>query len=139
MGGQVGFVLNITNNSFPARMTEMQRMFLTVPPQDGIIVKRFPTILTNKWSLSSVYSLMSYHIGRDTKEFPAIATTFTRLILDRIIWNWKWISLWDYKNLSWVWGWDGKICPSGSPFVITRRTSDDKCWSWGVDFSISSS
>ena len=39
---------------------------------------------------------------------------------------------WDYKNPTWVWGWDRKIRPEdhrGLP-------SDDKRWLRGVDFSI---
>ena len=45
---------------------------------------------------------------------------------------------WDYKNLSWVWGWDRKICPEDHRLASRGLPSDDKRWSWGTDFSIPS-
>ena len=46
------------------------------------------------------------------------------------------LPMWDYKNLSWVWGWDRKIRPTDSQFVIIRwQPSDDNNESEGWMFS----
>ena len=44
----------------------------------------------------------------------------------------------DYKNLSWVWEWDRKICPENHRLALWGLPSDDNQWSLGTDFSIPS-
>ena len=46
------------------------------------------------------------------------------------------LAMCDYKNISWVWGWDRKIRPTDSQFVIIRwQPSDDNNESEGRMFS----
>ena len=44
-----------------------------------------------------------------------------------------------YKNSSWVWGWDRKICPKDHRLASRGLPNDDKWWSGGTDFSNTSS
>ena len=44
----------------------------------------------------------------------------------------------DYKNLSWVWGWDRKICPEDHCLASRGLPSDDKQWWWETNFCIPS-
>ena len=46
------------------------------------------------------------------------------------------ISQWDYKNPSWVWGWDRKIRPEDHRLASRRLPRDDNRWARGMDFSI---
>ena len=45
----------------------------------------------------------------------------------------------EYKNLSWVWGWDRKICPEDHRMASRGLPSDGNWWSRGTDFSIPTS
>ena len=42
--------------------------------------------------------------------------------------------VWKYKNPSWVWGWDRKICPKDHWLESWGLRSDDKWWSLGDGF-----
>ena len=60
----------------------------------------------------------------------------------RIFWksyNMRYIVVSKKKNPLFVWGWDRKIYPSRSPFVITRQASWCQSVTLGTDFSFSPS
>ena len=40
----------------------------------------------------------------------------------------------DYKKLSWVWGWDRKICSKDHHLASQGLSSADKMWSRGLDY-----
>ena len=51
---------------------------------------------------------------------------------------WAVWSVSSYKNLSWVWRWDRKICAEDHQLASQGLPSDYKRWSRGTDFSIPS-